>query len=279
MQDIVCSLHQFWAKHGCSLLHPIDIEVGAGTFHFATTLRSLDKKDWNIAYIQPCRRPSDGRYAQNPNRMQYYNQFQVLMKPFPIDIQEKCLHNLYCLGIDSREHDIKFIHSDWENPTLGAYGLGWEVLCNGMEIIQFTYMQQLGGIECQIIPAEITYGLERLSLYIQNKDTVWDLEWSAQIKYRDIYINQEIEYCDFNFLNIETTILVRHFTDFKDIANSLILKDLVYPAYAFCLKLSHIFNILDARGRFSVTERAAYIAEIRKITKRCCAKYVKKFLQ
>lgn len=273
-QDIIFNLQKYWNKQGCVVLQPLDTEVGAGTSHPATMLKSLDEKSWNVAYVQPCRRPADGRYGDNPNRMQHYYQFQVLMKPSPDDIQEKCLNSLKILGIDGNLHDIRFVHSDWENPTLGAWGLGWEVWCNGMEIIQFTYMQQVGGISCKLIPGEITYGLERLAMYIQDKDNVWDLVWnSSGITYKDIFLAQEKEFCEFNFNVADTDMLIRHFNDYEVMAQKLIDKNLLYPAYDYCVKSSHLFNILEARGVLSVTERASYISRVRNIAKNCCFKF------
>ena len=275
-QDIIFNLQTYWNQQGCVVLQPLDTEVGAGTSHPATMLKSLDDKEWNVAYVQPCRRPADGRYGDNPNRMQHYYQFQVLMKPSPDDIQKKCLDSLKLLGIDNKLHDIRFVHSDWENPTLGAWGLGWEVWCNGMEIIQFTYMQQVGGIACKLIPGEITYGLERLAMYIQDKDNVWDLVWnSSGITYKDIFLAQEKEFCEFNFNVANTDILIAHFKDYEKMALELIDKNLLYPAYDYCVKSSHLFNILEARGVLSVTERASYISRVRNIAKSCCSKFAK----
>jgi glycyl-tRNA synthetase alpha chain len=275
-QDIIFNLQTYWNQQGCVVLQPLDTEVGAGTSHPATMLKSLDDKEWNVAYVQPCRRPADGRYGDNPNRMQHYYQFQVLMKPSPDDIQKKCLDSLKLLGIDNKLHDIRFVHSDWENPTLGAWGLGWEVWCNGMEIIQFTYMQQVGGITCKLIPGEITYGLERLAMYIQDKDSVWDLVWnSSGITYKDIFLAQEKEFCEFNFNAANTDILIAHFKDYEKMALELIDKNLLYPAYDYCVKSSHLFNILEARGVLSVTERASYIGRVRNIAKSCCSKFAK----
>ena len=273
-QDIIFNLQTYWNQQGCVVLQPLDTEVGAGTSHPATMLKSLDDKEWNVAYVQPCRRPADGRYGDNPNRMQHYYQFQVLMKPSPDDIQKKCLDSLKLLGIDNKLHDIRFVHSDWENPTLGAWGLGWEVWCNGMEIIQFTYMQQVGGIACKLIPGEITYGLERLAMYVQDKDNVWDLVWnSSGITYREIFLAQEKEFCEFNFNTANTDILIAHFKDYEKMALELIDKNLLYPAYDYCVKSSHLFNILEARGVLSVTERASYISRVRNIAKSCCSKF------
>ena len=273
-QDIIFKLQTYWNQQGCVILQPLDTEVGAGTSHPATMLKSLDDKEWNVAYVQPCRRPTDCRYGDNPNRMQHYYQFQVLMKPSPDDIQKKCLDSLELLGIDNKLHDIRFVHSDWENPTLGAWGLGWEVWCNGMEIIQFTYMQQVGGISCKLIPGEITYGLERLAMYIQDKDSVWDLTWnSSGVTYGDIFLSQEKEFCEFNFNAANTEILITHFKDYEKMALELINKNLLYPAYDYCVKSSHLFNILEARGVLSVTERASYISRVRNIAKSCCMKF------
>ena len=273
-QDIIFKLQAYWNEQGCVILQPLDTEVGAGTSHPTTMLKSLDDNEWNVGYIQPCRRPADGRYGENPNRMQYYYQFQVLMKPSPDDIQERCIESLNLLGINKNLHDIRFVHSDWENPTLGAWGLGWEVWCNGMEIIQFTYMQQVGGISCKLIPAEITYGLERLATYIQDKDSVWDLVWnSSGITYGEILLKQEKEFCRYNFHGTDTQILIKHFQDYEKTANQLIAEGLIYPAYDYCLKSSHLFNIIDARGILSVTERVSYISRVRSIAESCCLKF------
>ena len=275
LQDIILHLQSYWSQQGCVIMQPLDTEVGAATSHPITALKSLDYKEWNVAYVQACRRPTDGRYGSNPNRMQHYYQFQVLMKPSPDDMQKKCIESLSVLGINNKMHDIRFIHSDWENPTLAAWGLGWEVWCNGMEIIQFTYMQQVGGISCRIIPGEITYGLERLAMYVQNKDNVWDLIWdSSGITYKEMFLAQEREFCHFNFNAANVRILVEHFKGYEQMALELIEKNLLYPGYNYCLKLSHLFNILEARGILSTTERAAYIIRIRNITKQCCAKFI-----
>jgi glycyl-tRNA synthetase alpha chain len=277
-QDIIFKLQEYWSDQGCVILQPIDTEVGAGTSHPATMLKSLDCNKWNVAYVQPCRRPFDGRYGENPNRMQHYYQFQVLMKPSPDSIQDKCIESLKLLGIDKKLHDIRFVHSDWENPTLGAWGLGWEVWCNGMEIIQFTYMQQVGGISCKLIPGEITYGLERLAMYIQNKDNVWDLVWnSSGITYSEIFLSQEKEFCEYNFQGKDTDILMKHFEDYGKMATLLIERGLLYPAYDYCVKSSHLFNILEARGVLSVTERVAYISKVRDLSKSCCSEFAKRY--
>ncbi|MBS0235795.1 MAG: glycine--tRNA ligase subunit alpha [Proteobacteria bacterium] len=270
-QDLILKLQNFWGAKGCTILQPYDMEVGAGTSSPATLLRCLGDKPWNVAYVQPSRRPVDGRYGENPNRMQHYYQFQVILKPSPDNIQELCLESLYAIGIDPKVHDLRFVEDDWENPTLGAWGLGWEVWCDGMEVFQFTYMQQVGGIECSIIPGELTYGLERLAMYIQNVDNVWDLSWnSAGVKYRDIFLASEKEYSAYNFEYANTAMLLRHFKDHEEECQALLARGLVYPAYDQCLKAAHIFNLLDARGVISVTERTSYIARIRQLSKECC---------
>ncbi len=270
LQDIILTLQQFWSSKGCILLQPYDIEVGAGTSHPATSLRCLDKKNWNIAYVQPCRRPSDGRYAQNPNRMQHYYQFQVILKPSPINIQDLCLESLAKLGIGSKVHDLRFVESDWENPTLGAWGLGWELWCDGMEVTQFTYMQQLGGIECSSIPGEITYGIERIAMYIQNVKSVWDIKWNETITYSDVFMETEKQYCEYNFHKANTTMLANQFKELIAAVKELLSDQLVQPAYDYCLKASHLFNILEARGVLSVPERTAYISEVRSAVRKCC---------
>ena len=276
-QDIIFQLQVYWNKQGCVILQPIDTEIGAATSHPATMLNSLDDRQWNVAYTQPCRRPSDGRYGDNPNRMQHYYQFQVLMKPSPDDLQQKIIDSLKLIGIKNNLHDIRFVHSDWENPTLGAWGLGSEIWCDGMEVIQCTYMQQVGGISCTLIPGEVTYGLERLAMYIQDKDSVWDIIWdSSGITYKDIFLQQEQEFCDFNFNEANTSILISHFNDYESMANDLIAKNLLYPAYNYCLKASHLFNILEARRVLSIAERASYISRVRQLSKSCCLKFSSK---
>lgn len=272
-QDIIFTLQKFWHDNGCVILQPYDMEVGAGTSHPATTLRSLDKYPWNAAYVQPCRRPTDGRYGDNPNRTQHYYQFQVLLKPSPDNIQQLYINSLKTLGIDFKNNDIRFIEDDWENPTLGAWGLGWEVWCNGMEITQFTYMQQIGDIDCKLIPGEITYGLERLAMYIQNKTSFWDLEWNQGTTYKDVFLHSEKEFSAFNFEYANTEKLLEHFFEYQQLVNELIKKDLIRPAYDYCLKASHIFNLLEARGILSVAERVSFIAKVRDITKLCCKKW------
>jgi glycyl-tRNA synthetase alpha chain len=274
-QEIILTLQKFWSDQGCTLLQPYDMEVGAGTSHPATLLRSLGKEHWNVAYVQPSRRPTDGRYAENPNRNQHYYQFQVVLKPSPEDIQDLCLKSFYALGLDPKKHDFRFVEDDWENPTLGAWGLGFEVWCDGMEILQFTYMQQIGGIECNPIPGELTYGLERLAMYIQNVDNIWDIKWNAKgVTYADVFKRTEKEYCAYNFEHADTEMLIRHFNDHEQECLKLIDKKLAQPAYDQCLKAGHIFNLLEARGVISVTERASYIAKIRNLARKCCEEWV-----
>ncbi len=270
-QDIILTLQHFWAGHGCVILQPYDTEVGAGTSHPATTIRCLSEEKWDVCYIQGCRRPQDGRYAQNPNRMQHYYQFQVILKPSRDSSQQLYLESLKMLGIDPLENDIRFIEDDWANPTLGAWGLGWEVWCNGMEITQFTYMQQIAGISCSPIPVEITYGLERIAMYVQKKDSVWDLSWNnTGITYGEIFMRQEKESCAFNFEYADTDILRNNFEQLITQALLLVSKKLIYPAYELCLKASHTFNLLEARKVLGVTERAHYISKLRKLSRECC---------
>ena len=270
-QDLILTLQTFWARHGCVLLQPYDMEMGAGTFHPATTLRALGPKPWKAAYVQPTRRPADGRYGENPNRLQRYYQFQVILKPSPDDIQALYLDSLAALGIDVRNHDIRFVEDDWESPTLGAWGLGWEVWCDGMEVSQFTYFQQVGGIDVEVVSGEITYGLERLAMYVQGVDNVFDLDWNGRgVSYGDVYREQEREFSAYNFERADTTRLARHFQDAEAECAALLEAKLPLPAYDQCMKASHLFNLLDARGVISVTERAAYIARIRALAKGCC---------
>ena len=269
-QEIIFSLQNFWSKQGCVILQPYDLEVGAGTFHPSTTLRSLGPDPWKTAYVQPSRRPTDGRYGENPNRLQHYYQFQVLIKPSPKDIQKLYLKSLTALGIIYKNHDIRFVEDDWESPTLGASGLGWEVWCDGMEITQFTYFQQMAGYECKPVSVEITYGLERICMFIQSKDSVYDLDWNDQgTKYKDIYLRSEKEYSAYNFEHANTDTLLQTFIGVENECNNLYEKKLCLPAYDQCLKASHIFNLLDSRGIISVTERANYINRIRSLTKKC----------
>ena len=267
-QDTILILQKYWSKKGCVILQPYDLEVGAGTFHPATTLRSLGSKPWKTAYVQPSRRPTDGRYGENPNRLQHYYQFQVLIKPSPKDIKKLYLNSLGMIGIDHKDHDIRFVEDDWESPTLGAAGLGWEVWCDGMEITQFTYFQQMAGIECNPISVEITYGLERLCMFIQNKRNVFDLEWNNEgILYRDVFHQSEKEFSAYNFEYANTDSLFKIFDILESEAKNLIEKKISLPAYDQCLKSSHVFNLLDARGVISVAQRAEYIARIRDLTK------------
>jgi glycyl-tRNA synthetase alpha chain len=267
-QDTIFNLQKYWSKQGCIILQPYDLEVGAGTFHPATTLRSLGEKPWKTAYVQPSRRPTDGRYGDNPNRLYHYYQFQVLIKPSPKNIKKLYLNSIASIGINHKEHDIRFVEDDWESPTLGAAGLGWEVWCDGMEITQFTYFQQMAGIDCKPISVEITYGLERLCMFNQNKKNVFDLTWNNDgIFYRDVFHQAEKEFSAYNFEHANTDNLFKIFDMHEQEAISLIEKKISLPAYDQCLKASHVFNILDARGVISVAQRAEYIARIRDLTK------------
>ena len=267
-QDTILNLQKYWSKKGCVILQPYDLEVGAGTFHPATTLRSLGPKPWKTAYVQPSRRPTDGRYGDNPNRLQHYYQFQVLIKPSPKEIKKLYLNSLTAIGIDHKDHDVRFVEDDWESPTLGAAGLGWEVWCDGMEVTQFTYFQQMAGLECNPISVEITYGLERLCMFIQNKKNVFDLAWNNEgILYRDVFHQSEKEFSAYNFDYANTENLFKIFDMLESEAKSLIEKKISLPAYDQCLKSSHVFNLLDARGVISVAQRAEYIARIRDLTK------------
>ena len=267
-QDAILNLQKYWSKQGCLILQPYDFEVGAGTFHPATTLRSLGQKPWKTAYVQPSRRPTDGRYGENPNRLQHYYQFQVLIKPSPDNIKKLFLNSLSSLGIKYDEHDIRFVEDDWESPTLGAAGLGWEVWCDGMEITQFTYFQQMAGMECNPVSVEITYGLERLCMFIQNKKNVFELNWNDQgVLYKDVFHQSEKEFSAYNFDYANTDNLFKIFDMLEDEAKSLSEKKLSLPAYDQCLKASHVFNILDSRGVISVAQRAEYISRIRDLTK------------
>ena len=267
-QDTILNLQKYWSKKGCVILQPYDLEVGAGTFHPATTLRSLGSKPWKTAYVQPSRRPTDGRYGENPNRLQHYYQFQVLIKPSPKDIKKMYLNSLSSLGIKYEEHDIRFVEDDWESPTLGAAGLGWEVWCDGMEVTQFTYFQQMAGMECNPISVEITYGLERLCMFIQGKKNVFDLIWNDEgVLYKDVFHQAEKEFSAYNFEYANTDKLFKIFDMLEEEAKSLIEKKISLPAYDQCLKSSHVFNILDARGVISVAQRAEYIARIRDLTR------------
>ena len=267
-QDTILNLQKYWSKQGCVVLQPYDMEVGAGTFHPATTLRSLGSKPWKAAYVQPSRRPTDGRYGDNPNRLQHYYQFQVLIKPSPKNIKKLYLNSLVAIGIKHKEHDIRFVEDDWESPTLGAAGLGWEVWCDGMEVTQFTYFQQMAGIECNPISVELTYGLERLCMFTQEKKNVFDLEWNNDgVLYRDVFHQAEKEFSKYNFELANTDNLFKIFDMTEKESKSLIENKLSLPAYDQCLKASHIFNILDARGVISVAQRAEYISRIRDLAK------------
>jgi glycyl-tRNA synthetase alpha chain len=272
-QSLILKLQAYWAAQGCVILQPYDMEVGAGTFHPATALRALGPETWNAAYVQPSRRPTDGRYGDNPNRLQHYYQFQVILKPSPDDVQKVYLKSLAELGVDPKLHDIRFVEDDWESPTLGASGLGWEVWCDGMEITQFTYFQQVGGIECDPVSVELTYGLERLAMYIQGVENVYDLDWDGVPKnkggktYGDVFLRAEKEHSTYNFEIADTDMLKRHFADAEKECNRALAAGLALPAYDQCLKASHLFNLLDARGAVSVTERAAYIGRVRALAK------------
>jgi glycyl-tRNA synthetase alpha chain len=286
-QDLILKLERFWADQGCVILQPYDMEMGAGTFHPATTLRSLGPKPWRAAYVQPCRRPKDGRYGQNPNRLQHYYQFQVILKPSPPDLQDIYLDSLVALGIDPLKHDIRFVEDDWESPTLGAWGLGWEVWLDGMEVTQFTYFQQVGGFDCDPVAGELTYGLERLAMYVQGVDNVFDLDFNGgagkdKVTYGDVFLQAEQEYSRYNFEHADTGLLLDHFRDAEKECRALLAKGetgerhmMVLPAYDQAIKASHIFNLLDARGVISVTERQAYILRVRDLTKACCAAWLK----
>jgi len=267
-QDTILNLQKFWSKHGCVILQPYDMEVGAGTFHPATTLRSLGPKPWKAAYVQPSRRPTDGRYGDNPNRLQHYYQFQVIIKPSPSNIKKLYLNSLSVIGINHKDHDIRFVEDDWESPTLGAAGLGWEVWCDGMEITQFTYFQQMAGFQCKPVSVEITYGLERICMFTQQKKNVYDLVWNNNaVDYREVFHQAEKEFSAYNFDYANTENLFKIFDMIESEAKSLVEKKISLPAYDQCLKASHVFNLLDARGVISVTQRAEYISRIREITK------------
>jgi glycyl-tRNA synthetase alpha chain len=285
-QDLILKLERFWADQGCVILQPYDMEMGAATFHPATALRSLGPKPWRAAYVQPCRRPKDGRYGENPNRLQHYYQFQVILKPSPPDIQDLYLESLYAIGIDPMKHDIRFVEDDWESPTLGAWGLGWEVWLDGMEVTQFTYFQQVGGFDCDPVSGELTYGLERLAMYVQGVDNVFDLDFNGgkgkdEVTYGDVFLQAEQEYSRFNFEAADTAKLLEHFRDAEAECRALLAKGggerhlLALPAYDQAIKASHIFNLLDARGVISVTERQAYILRVRDLAKACCAAWLK----
>jgi glycyl-tRNA synthetase alpha chain len=275
-QEILLRLQSFWGAQGCVILQPFDIEMGAGTFHPATTLRALGPEPWRACYVQPSRRPKDGRYGENPNRLQHYYQFQVIMKPSPADVQDLYLRSLAELGLTPATHDLRFVEDDWESPTLGAWGLGWEVWCDGMEVTQFTYFQQVGGFECDPVSVELTYGLERLAMYVQGVENVYELDWNGKgVTYGDVFLQNEKEQSAYNFEHANTDMLFRHFTDAEAESRSLQAKGLALPAYDQCIKASHVFNLLDARGVISVTERAAYIGRVRALAKGCCEVWLK----
>ena len=274
-QDLILTLQDYWARQGCLILQPYDMEMGAGTFHTATALRSLGPKPWYAAYVQPSRRPKDGRYGDNPNRLQHFYQFQAILKPSPPDILERYLGSLEAIGIDASLHDIRLVEDDWESPTLGASGLGWEVWCDGMEITQFTYFQQVGGIDVDLVAGEITYGLERLAMYLFDKKTVYELPYNSPtsdvpLLYGDVFLQNEQEQSAYNFEHADTEMLFRHFTDAEKESGRMIEKNLPLPAYEQCIKASHAFNLLDARGVISVTERQSYILRVRTLAKACC---------
>jgi len=274
-QELILALQTYWANKGCIIQQPYDMEKGAGTFHPATFLRVLGPEPWNVAYVEPSRRPTDGRYGENPNRLQHYYQFQVILKPSPLEIQELYLDSLRSFGIDPLQHDIRFVEDDWESPTLGAWGLGWEVWLDGMEITQFTYFQQAGGIDLKPVAGELTYGIERIAMYIQGVDNVYDLDWGGGLKYGDVHHQTEVEYSHYNFEHADTAMLFQLFDMYEKECLHLAGKELVFPAYDFVLKSSHAFNLLDARGAISVTERAHYIGRVRNLAKTCAEGYVK----
>ncbi|MCL5887869.1 MAG: glycine--tRNA ligase subunit alpha [Actinobacteria bacterium] len=278
-QEIILALSDYWAKRGCVVVQPYDSEVGAGTFHPATTLRTLDPKDWRVAYVQPSRRPADGRYGENPNRLQHYYQYQVILMPSPDDVLDQYFDSLRAIGIEPAMHDVRLVEDDWESPTLGAWGLGWEVWLNGMEVTQFTYFQQVGGFDCRPVPAEITYGLERLAMYIQGVDSVYDITWcispdGTPVTYGDVFLENERQYSKHNFELADTDMLYRLFDMYEAECKRLVEAKVPLPAYDYVLKCSHAFNLLDARGAIAVTERVAFIARVRNLAKACCALYV-----
>jgi len=287
-QGLILTLHEFWAKQGCVILQPYDMEVGAGTFHPATTLRALGPKPWKAAYVQPSRRPTDGRYGENPNRLQHYYQYQVILKPNPPNLQELYLASLEAIGVDLALHDVRFVEDDWESPTLGAWGLGWECWCDGMEVSQFTYFQQVAGVECAPVAGELTYGLERLAMYVQGVERVYDLNFNGgegadKVTYGDVFLQAEQEFSAFNFEYADTEILFRHFADAEKECKRLLeagaradgRHGLAMPAYDQCIKASHAFNLLDARGVISITERQSYILRVRELAKACGAAWLR----
>ena len=274
-QDVILEMNKFWARKGCVMAQPYDMEVGAGTFHPTTTLKALGPEPWNVAYVQPSRRPTDGRYGDNPNRLQHYYQYQVILKPSPYDVQKQYLDSLKVLGIDPLDHDIRFVEDDWESPTLGAAGLGWEVWLDGMEITQFTYFQMAGSIELKPIPVELTYGLERIAMYLQRVDSVFDLQWTKDVTYGHVHHRQEVEQSTYNFEKADVPALFDMFAKYEAEAKKQINQGLVLPTYEYCLKCSHTFNLLDARGAISVAERTGYIGRIRNLARLSAEGYLK----
>jgi glycyl-tRNA synthetase alpha chain len=274
-QDVIFALQKFWARKGCVLVQPYDMEVGAGTFHPTTLLKALGPEPWKVAYVQPSRRPTDGRYGENPNRLQHYYQYQVILKPSPTDVQQLYLESLKVLGVEPLEHDIRFVEDDWESPTLGASGLGWEVWLDGMEVTQFTYFQQAGSIELHPVSVELTYGLERIAMYLQGIDNVYDLRWNETVSYGDVHHQQEVEQSGYNFEIADVALLLELFNRYEAESQRVMAAGLVLPAYEYCLKCSHTFNLLDARGAISVTERTGYIGRIRNLARACAEGYLK----
>ena len=272
-QELILRLQRFWGSHGCVILQPLDMEVGAGTFHPATFLRAIGPENWNAAYVQPSRRPADGRYGDNPNRLQHYYQFQVVMKPSPRNFQQLYLDSLTAIGVDALEHDVRFVEDNWESPTLGAWGLGWEVWLNGMEVSQFTYFQQVGGLSCKPISGELTYGLERLAMYLQGVDSVYDLIWTEGLTYGDVFHQNEVEQSKYNFEIADTEVLFRQFDEAEAMNLKLIEENLPFPAYEQTMKASHIFNLLDARKAISVTDRARFIRRVRSMSQKVAKEY------
>ena len=275
LQDLILQLHNFWADQGCVIHQPYDIEVGAGTFNPATFFRVLGPEPWKTAYVEPTRRPADGRYGENPNRLQHYYQYQVILKPSLLNVQDLYLESLSSINIDLLKHDIRFVEDDWESPTLGAWGLGWEVWLDGMEVTQFTYFQQVGGIDLKPVSVELTYGIERIAMYLQEVDNVYDLLWNSDTSYGDIHHETEVQFSKYNFDESDVSMKLNLFNMYEGEAIQLLKKDLVLPAYDYCLKCSHCFNMLDARGAISVTERTAYIARVRNLARKCARGYLK----
>jgi len=278
-QELILRLQDYWARQGCVILQPYDVEMGAGTFHPGTTLRALGRAPWRAAYVQPCRRPSDGRYGENPNRLQHYYQFQVILKPSPANSQELYLDSLLALGINPRLHDIRFVEDDWESPTLGAWGLGWEVWCDGMEVTQYTYFQQVGGFECDPVAVELTYGLERLAMYVLDRENVYDLPYNdpaspTPLTYGDVFLEDERQFSAYNFEAANTEKLKTHFEDAEQECHALLDRKLPLPAYEQCIKASHLFNLMDSRGVISVVERQAQIGRVRALARACCEAYL-----